>query len=641
MAADLLYSMNVIRRNKVVCVKPCDMISEWIGGTGTKAMEVIRRAYNGVLFIDEAYGIATMDRGEELLNILVQEMEENSDKLVVILAGYTHEMRELMKANPGLASRIGRHIQFDDYNLEELAEIFLLMCQKEGFSLDPDARDELEDCIASLMTMEFFGNARAIRNMLQELKEAWSEEYYQIAQEVGEENVVLPKMFRARHFERILPPKKEVSIRDLIGLETMKQKLEAFKQQALFQRHLREKGITGLSDFSMHMIFTGNPGTGKTTVAKLIADDLYSIGMLKTNRLVVAERKDLVSYYGDTAKRTADLVNKAVGGVLFIDEAYSLADRSRGGLANECIEVLLTAMEEHKSDTVFIFAGYVNEMQDFLATNPGIQSRIGYTFHFEDYTADELTQMFARKMQKTGFNVSPGALNQVHKIMEYFQEVRNFGNGRFVDHVIHQTISRRAKRDFSKQYRNIQQRDIPSIRELIETAPTGMHLYDPGKTTQEELRKTAVHELGHAFVMLGAEPKELPKIVSIRNHAGSLGRVAPADQDHHNRTEKELLKHIAILLGGMNAEKVIYGTHDTGCLSDYRRAKNVAADMIKNFGMVTYGETPKEIIKSADAMSMELILQHKDAFEPLVQQLLQQKEMTGTELEKALKKLQK
>ena len=384
MAADLLYSMNIIKKNKLVIAKPSDMISEWIGGTGGKAMEVIRRAYNGVLFIDEAYGIAGMDRGDELLNVLVQEMENNSDKLVVILAGYTDEMRDLMKANPGLSSRISRQITFEDYSQEELEQIFLLMCQKEGFSLHPDARDELSDCIAALMTKEFFGNAREVRNMLQELKEAWSEEYYQAVTAQGGESADLPKVFGPQHFEKIMPPRKDVCIQDLIGLDVMKKKLETFKRQAMYQKHLKEKGFVGLSDFSMHMIFTGNPGTGKTTVAKLIADDLYSIGMLKTNRLVVAERKDLVGVYGNTAKKTADVIRKAVGGVLFIDEAYSLADHNRGGLGHECIEVLLTAMEAHKADTVFIFAGYVEEMQDFLAMNPGIQSRIGYTFHFDD-----------------------------------------------------------------------------------------------------------------------------------------------------------------------------------------------------------------------------------------------------------------
>ena len=633
MTADLLYSMDVIRTNKLVVTKPCDLISEWIGGTGTKAMEVIRRAYNGVLFIDEAYGIATMDRGEELLNILVQEMENNADKLVVIFAGYTEEMRNLMKANPGLASRISREIVFDDYSQEELADIFLLMCKNEGFTLHPDARDELDSCIAWAMTREFFGNARDMRTMLQELKEAWSEEYYEQAQKYGQDNVDLPREFCPRHFEKILPPKKEVSIRDLVGLEVMKRKLEDFSKQALYQKRLKEKGVPGAGDQFLHMIFTGNPGTGKTTVARLIADDLYSIGMLKTNRLVVAERKDLVSPYGNTAQKTVDMIRRATGGVLFVDEAYSLAGGAGG---NECIEVLLTAMEERRGDTVFIFAGYVEQMQDFLAMNPGIQSRIGFTFHFEDYSPQELTQMYAEKMGKAGFVVSPGAIRKVRAIMEYFQDVKNFGNGRFVDHVIHQTVSQRARRDFTANYRNIQSRDIPTIKSLIETAPNSMMLYDPGQITQEERRRTALHELGHALVMLHHNPEKLPPVISIRNRAGSLGRVM-VPRGSLNRTERELMAHVAGLLAGKNAEKLMLGDHDTGCVGDVTRARQLAKSMVENYAMDTFGATEEEIFKEADRQSMEILKKYQAVLPTLADRLLAEKEITGEELVKLLK----
>lgn len=634
MAADLFFHMGILKTNKLVIVKPCDLVSEWIGGTGMKAMEVIRRAYNGVLFIDEAYGIANMDRGEELLNVLLQEMENHSDKLIIIFAGYIDEMRELLKANPGLGSRISQEIRFDDYTPEELSQIFLQMCKKDGFTLDPSARDELDDCISALMTKEFFGNARDMQSILQDLKEAWSDEYYEAVTKHGHAD--MKKVFLPRHFEKIMPPKKEGSINDLIGLDILKKKLEVFKRQAMYQKHLREKGFTNLSDFSMHMIFTGNPGTGKTTVAKLIADDLYSIGMLKTNRLVVAERKDLVSAYGDTAQKAADVIRKAVGGVLFIDEAYALIDSHRGGMGSEAIEVFLTAMEEHISDTVFIFAGYVDEMQDFLTMNPGIQSRIGYTFHFDDYSPDELTRMYAEKMRKTGFVVSEGALDRVREIMEYFQDVKNFGNGRFVNHVIHQTISQRANRDFTKQYRNIHSQDIPSIKTLIETAPNSMQLYDPASVTPEDRYRTAVHEVGHAVIMVGTDPENIPTSISIRNHAGSLGRVSLA-AGCGNRTEKELLNHIATLLGGKNAEKLLLGSHSTGCAEDFVRAKRAAEDMIQTYAMTSYGEDAASILKAADQLSMELISKNKERIEEIADILIRKKELTGEEFLKAMK----
>lgn len=626
MAADLFHRMGILKTNKLVSVKPSDLISEWIGGTGMKAMEMIRRAYNGVLFIDEAYGIANMDRGEELLNVLLQEMENHADKLVVILAGYTDEMRELLKANPGLGSRIGQEIHFADYTLEELEQIFLQMCKKSGFSLDPAAHDELEDCIGALMTREFFGNARDIRNMLQDLKEVWSEDFYTAVTKNGIAAADVQKVFLPHHFVKIMPPKKEVSINDLIGLDILKNKLAAFKRQAMYQKHLREKGFSNLSDFSMHMIFTGNPGTGKSTVAKLIADDLYSIGMLKTNRLVVAERKDLIGIHGDTGKKTADIIRKAVGGVLFIDEAYSLAGDRYGN--DDCIEVLLTALEEHKSDTVFIFAGYTDEMQGFLASNPGIQSRIGYTFHFENYSPEELTAMYADKMRKTGFIVSEDALMRVQEIMAYFQDVKNFGNGRFVNHVIHQTISQRAGRDFTKDYRNITLEDIPSFRTIIETAPNSMQLYDPAEITPDHHYRTAIHEVGHAAAIMVLNSSQIPQCISIRNQAGSYGRVTLA-HGMIERTEENLLIHIAILLSGMNAEKLLLGNHATGCADDYARAKRLASDMVEKFAMTTYGATQSEILHTAEEMSCAVIRGRKEKLQGIAQILLEEKELSG------------
>ncbi len=626
MAADLFHRMGILKTNKLVSVKPSDLVSEWIGGTGNKAMEMIRRAYNGVLFIDEAYGIANMDRGEELLNVLLQEMENHANKLIVIFAGYTDEMRELLKANPGLGSRIGQEIHFADYTQEELAQIFLQMCKKSGFSLDPSARDELDDCIGALMTREFFGNARDIQNMLQDLKEVWSDDFYTAITQNGMDAADVQKVFLPHHFEKIMPPKKEVSIHDLIGLEVLKNKLEVFKRQAMYQKHLREKGFANLSDFSMHMIFTGNPGTGKTTVAKLIADDLYSIDMLKTNRLVVAERKDLIGIHGDTGKKTADIIRKAVGGVLFIDEAYALAGDRYGN--HECIEVLLTAMEEHKSDTVFIFGGYVDEMQMFLATNPGIQSRIGYTFHFENYSPEELTVMYADKMKKTGFIVSENALQRVQEIMAYFQDVKNFGNGRFVNHVIHQTISQRASRDFKKNYRSITQKDIPTIKTLIETAPNSMQLYDPAEITPDQQRRTAIHEVGHGAAIMVLNSGQIPERISIRNQAGSYGRVT-LPRGIIEQTEENLLLHLAVLLSGKNAEKELLGNHATGCADDYARAKQLASDMIEKFAMVTHGTTPGEILRTGEEMSCTLIRERRDKLEGIAQILLEEKELSG------------
>lgn len=635
MTADLLFRMNILKTDKLVVAKPSDLISMWPNGTSKKTTDVIRRAYDGVLFIDEAYGLINRDKGAEVLNVLIQEMEENTDRLVVILAGYKAEIDQLLKINPGLASRIGREIHFEDYTLDELVKIFHSCCRKDGFRLDPSAESVLEDCIADLMSMEFFGNARNIATLLQQLKEAWASEHYGNPEKKNSDDYIAEKVFYPKHFQKIMPPKKEISINDLIGLETLKEKLQTFKSQVLYQKHLKEKGMSDLLESNMHMIFTGNPGTGKTTVAKLIADDLYSIGVLKSNRMVVAERKDLVSAIsGYTAQKTAEIVRKAVGGVLFIDEAYSLAS---GNLGHEVIEVLLTAMEEHKSDTVFIFAGYQEEMQTFLSMNPGIQSRIGYTFHFDDYSPEELTKMFVEKLTKAGFVISPEALQKATAIMEYFHSAKNFGNGRFVNHVLQQTIIQRSTRDFTEQYRDISAEDIPDIKALITTAPNGMYLYDPSAITDKERLRTAIHELGHAIVLYETDPENIPQTISIKNQAGSLGRVTMSPSQG-NSTEQQLLNLIAVSLSGKNAEKAIMGSHCTGCASDFARAKQIAHNMLDLYAMNSYGETEKEILSEADRLSMDILNRHKDALTALSPILLEKAQLTGEEFVQLLKK---
>ena len=637
MAADLFYRMGILKTNRLVMTKPTELISQWIGGTGIKTSEVIRQAYDGVLFIDEAYGLADSKNGPEALNVLIQEMENNADRLIVILAGYKEQMRQLMDINPGLSSRIGRTMEFADYTTEELVQIFHYRCRQDGFTLAAEAQTILTDCLNARMTGQYFGNAREVNTILQRLKEAWSREYYEVAQEKGGNSDQIPRVLCARHFAELMPQRSQLAVQDLVGLNTLKDKLEQFKRQAAYQKHLREKNMRTFPDFSLHMLFMGNPGTGKTTVAKLIAQDLYSIGILKTNHLTVASRKDLVSQVvGETAPMVTKLIKQAAGGVLFIDEAYTLIPKSDRDPVSEAVEVLLTAMEEHKSDTVFIFAGYDRDMMGFLESNPGIRSRIGYTFHFDDYTTEELMEIFRRKIDAASLTITDEALEKVEAIMEYFRGARNFGNGRFVNHVFQQVILLRSGRDFTEQYRDITQQDVPDIKALIQTAPDSMQLYDPGKITEKMQLRTAYHELGHAMVQYVSEPDDPPEAISIRNQAGSFGRVRLA-AGVPEMTEEELLNRIATALGGLHAEKVFLGNHTTGCASDYAKARSMAAAMLRDFAMDTYGRTEKQILKAAADLAQRILTEHRDAIEACVPILMEKQELTGEEFVALLK----
>ena len=194
------------------------------------------------------------------------------------------------------------------------------------------------------------------------------------------------------------------------------------------------------------MVFLGNPGTGKTTVARLIGDILYNLKYIKQNKLIEVSSKDLVAeYVGQTAVKTMNVVEKAMGGILFIDEAYALAVKNNDNSFNaEAIATLIKAMEDYRDDLVVIFAGYTKEMQDFLNSNSGIVSRIGYTLEFDDYTNEELIEIFKGMVSKAGFILEDDAIDEVKKLIDENRGMKNFGNARFIRNVYERSVINHA-----------------------------------------------------------------------------------------------------------------------------------------------------------------------------------------------------
>ena len=238
----------------------------------------------------------------------------------------------------------------------------------------------------------------------------------------------------------------------LVGLEKVKKMLRELVD--LISLKEKSKDILNIKSINLHMVFLGNPGTGKTTVARIVSKILYNLKYIKQDKLLEVTSKDLVAeYVGQTSIKTANVVQKALGGVLFIDEAYSLASgKGEGNSFNEeAVATLIQAMENNRDNLVVIFAGYTKEMQDFLNLNSGIVSRIGYTVEFEDYTVDELWQIFNQMMTKAGFVVSKEAEDKVKKIIEENKGTRNFGNARFVRNVYEKSIIKHASNTKDKK----------------------------------------------------------------------------------------------------------------------------------------------------------------------------------------------
>ncbi len=281
--------------------------------------------------------------------------------------------------------------------------------------------------------------------------------------------------------EEIIPEyEKEKSIEDifeelneLIGLDNIKQMLKDLTD--LIEFKTKTSGMLKIKDTNLHMVFLGNPGTGKTTVARMIAGILYHLKYIRQNKLIEVSAKDLVAkYVGQTAPKTMEVVEKTLGGVLFVDEAYSLASKEgdEASFNAECIATLIQAMENYRDDLVVIFAGYKKEMQDFLDSNSGIVSRIGYTMNFEDYTTDELIQILKLMIGKAGFEIDDEAIEEIKNIIDVNRDTKNFGNARFVRNLYEKIVIKHAtnmkNETNEKKLRTIVKNDIVTDFMLLE-----------------------------------------------------------------------------------------------------------------------------------------------------------------------------
>ncbi len=247
-------------------------------------------------------------------------------------------------------------------------------------------------------------------------------------------------------------------LNDLVGLQKVKDVLNDLVSLMEFKQN-ENSGDLKVKNVNLHMVFLGNPGTGKTTVARIVAEILYNLKYIKQNKLIEASSKDLVGeYMGQTAPKTMKVVEKALGGVLFIDEAYSLASGTPGQNSSyneEAIATLIQAMENYRDNLVVIFAGYTKEMQNFLNANSGIVSRIGYTLEFEDYTTDELIQIFDNFFTKAGFEVSDEANDAARKIIDEYRDSKNFGNARFARNLYEKSVIKHATNTRGKKQKKI------------------------------------------------------------------------------------------------------------------------------------------------------------------------------------------
>ncbi|SET39034.1 stage V sporulation protein K [Salinibacillus kushneri] len=233
-----------------------------------------------------------------------------------------------------------------------------------------------------------------------------------------------------------------------IGMETLKHTLKEIYAKVLVNRKREEEGLK-VEQQMLHMLFKGNPGTGKTSIAREIARLFHQMNLLSKGHLIEAERADLVGeYIGHTAQKTRDLIKKAMGGVLFIDEAYSLGRGGEKDFGKEAIDTLVKHMEDYHQDFVLILAGYPNEMDHFLFLNPGLKSRFPIIVDFKDYTVDELLEIAQIITERKQYELTQSAYFKFRNHLRELQDLQkdNFSNGRYVRNKVEEAIRRQALR---------------------------------------------------------------------------------------------------------------------------------------------------------------------------------------------------
>ena len=443
-------------------------------GCVTAIREAFLAAKGGVLFIDEAYSM----KSDTAVTVLIQEMENRRDDVIVILAGYNERMRDFMKINEGLKSRIPHWIDFPDYTADELTDIFKLMISERGFRVTNEAVKEAHYIFEKVRNTDNFGNGRYVRNLLDRAAQNQATRLLSAGKEVcdlkkGELFLITKEdisMLNEGLNKERRPGIAKKELDNMIGLASVKEIIHKAIAHYKLNKLCIDKGIAR-EKASLHMVFTGNPGTAKTSVARLFAEILKDEKVLSTGIFVEVGRADLV---GDHVGSTAPLVKRkfkeAQGGVLFIDEAYSLCDGYVNGFGDEAINTLVQEMENHRDDVIVIFAGYTEPMQKFLDRNPGMLSRIAFQVEFEDYSTDELCDIAKLMVSEKHLTITDAAMNKLRNNFDMVLEENDYGNGRYVRKTLEEAEMNLAERVL--QYKEseittelittIEESDIPS-----------------------------------------------------------------------------------------------------------------------------------------------------------------------------------
>lgn len=452
-------ALGLLTKGDTIEVTRSDLVAGYVGQTAGKTGSVIRNAIGSVLFIDEAYTLNNGDGndfGKEAINQLVADIENYRDNLVVIIAGYTQDMKDFLAVNPGLASRFPNTVEFEDYSIDEMVKIWEL--NMKDYTYDDEVLAGVRKIIEKESGRKDFGNARGVRNITDSIK---MNQNNRLAAMMADNRMPSPEESMRITAEDVTgnagmqPGAGESAERTvetvlaeldaLTGLNSVKAQVHALVNKVRMNEIRRQRGLPVSGESTLHMVFTGNPGTGKTTVARKIGEIYHLLGLLSDGGTIETGRSDLVAgYVGQTAGKVDALIKRSIGNVLFIDEAYTLSRGGENDFGKEAIDALVAAIENNRNNLAVIIAGYTGEMQDFMDVNPGLASRFPNVIVFEDYTVDEMMEIFDGMMKQ--YHISDEAEEKARELIIAESGRKDFANARGVRNIKERIVQNQDNR---------------------------------------------------------------------------------------------------------------------------------------------------------------------------------------------------
>ncbi|TAD98516.1 MAG: AAA family ATPase [Bacteroidetes bacterium] len=460
----IFHKIGALSSGKILEVGRAELIGQYIGQTAPRVKDVIERARGGVLFIDEAYALVrnkddNKDYGQEVIEILIKEMSDGEGDIAIFMAGYTRGMDTMLDANPGLKSRFNLFLEFPDFLPQELFRVLELASDKNEVVLDEIATEFLKKKILQdyRAREENFGNARMVNTQIERAKVNLGVRVMKISDPENLDREMLQTVSLPDVQKIFAKPKPEIAEIDtdmelleeslselnaMVGLTLVKKQINDLVNLV---KYFRESKKNVLGEFSLHTIFKGNPGTGKTTVARILSKIYQALGILERGHLVECDRQGLVAgFIGQTALKTKEKITQAQGGVLFIDEAYALNSVDGAhDFGREAIEVIIKEMEDKRKNFIVIAAGYPKNMDTFLEMNPGLKSRFDNILVFEDFSIAELYQIAVDMLAKENLSPDSKAERKLKEILKSLHSKRDkyFGNGRVIRKLISQAVT--------------------------------------------------------------------------------------------------------------------------------------------------------------------------------------------------------